>query len=250
MKSLITLTTDLGDQLAAIQMKAVLLSDGFNGRLIENHSVTPFSIVEGAFEISVAAQFTPPGSIHVGVVDPGVGSERRGIVVKTRKCWFVGPDNGLLFYAAKLAGLEKAFRLNESFWGNVSSTFHGRDVFIRSAVRLACGDDPSRFGGEVIPVELLVPLEFKPGQVLHIDRYGNIKVYWNQAIESRGALRIDFRGRRHIVPVVRTFSDVPPRRTLALRGSNGMLELAVNLGSGEEFFGVKVGDVLAVTRFS
>ena len=99
-KNLITLTTDLGDQFAVAQLHVVLARDGFDGRVIENHSVTPFSILEGAFEIDALSRFTPVGTIHVGVVDPDVGSDRRGVVIRTKKSWFVGPDNGLLYPTA------------------------------------------------------------------------------------------------------------------------------------------------------
>lgn len=250
MQSLITLTTDFGDQFAAVQLKAVLLNDGFDGKIIENHSVTPFSIIEGAFEISVLARFTPLGTIHVGVVDPGVGSDRRGIIVKTKYFWFVGPDNGVLFYAATINGIENVWRLDENFWGNVSNTFHGRDVFVRAAALLAKNLEPEKFGCKAIQLASLRRLEFGEGQVVHIDSYGNVKMNWKKAVKFGDRLIVSAGGEEITVPVVNTFSDVDPGKPLAINGSSDNLELAVNLGRADNFFHAKLGEILEIHEIS
>src|SRR3989338_8672237 len=111
MDKCITITTDFGDDFAAAQIRAVMATLNHNGRVIENHSVTSFSITEGAFEIYVVAKYAPKGTVHLGCIDPGVGSERRAIIIKNSSSWFVGPDNGLLFPAATSAAVEKIWEI-------------------------------------------------------------------------------------------------------------------------------------------
>ena len=219
---IITITTDLGDGFATSQLKVIVAGLGYDSHLVENHDVEPFSIVEGAYGIWQLAKLCPQGTIHVGIVDPGVGSERAGIIIKTKNFWFVGPDNGLLYPAGAADGIEKIWRLNNS--ENVSNTFHGRDIFIKQAVRLARDEEP---GGEEI--KDILKLEFTEGQIVHIDHYGNAKV-WG--------------GKTFGLPLVKTFSDVAEGEPLVLNGSSDLLELAVNLGSAKERFGLKLGEVL------
>lgn len=221
-KQIITLTTDLGDGFATSQLRAVVAGLGFDGKLIENHDAEPFSIVEGAYGIWQLAKFCPPGTIHVGIVDPGVGSERAGIAIKTKNFWFVGPDNGLLYPAASADEIEKIWKIKDE--NSVSNTFHGRDVFIKQAVYLCQGQGPK--GQEVQSIK---KLSFEEGQILHIDHYGNAKVWGKKTFG---------------LPVVKTFSDVAPGEPLVLNGSSDLLELAVNLGSAKERFGLKLGQVL------
>lgn len=219
---IITITTDLGDGFATSQLKVIVAGLGYDSHLVENHDVEPFSIVEGAYGIWQLAKFCPPGTIHVGIVDPGVGSERAGIVIKTKSFWFIGPDNGLLYPAAVADGIEKVWKINNG--ADISNTFHGRDIFIKQAVRLARDEEP---GGEEI--KDILKLEFTEGQIVHIDHYGNAKV-WG--------------GKTFGLPLVKTFSDVAEGEPLVLNGSSDLLELAVNLGSAKERFGLKLGEVL------
>ena len=219
---IITITTDLGDGFATSQLKVIVAGLGYDSHLVENHDVEPFSIVEGAYGIWQLAKFCPPGTIHVGIVDPGVGSERAGIVIKTKSFWFIGPDNGLLYPAAVADGIEKVWKINNG--ADISNTFHGRDIFIKQAVRLARDEEP---GGEEI--KDILKLEFTEGQIVHIDHYGNAKV-WG--------------GKTFGLPLVKTFSVVAEGEPLVLNGSSDLLELAVNLGSAKERFGLKLGEVL------
>ena len=235
MNQLVTITTDFGDGFATSQLEAVVARLGFEGKLIENHDVKPFSIVEGAYGIWQLAKFCPAGTVHVGVVDPGVGSERAGIIVRSEKYWFVGPDNGLLWPALRFTPGEYsahsrcvgAWRLNEKWFGEVANTFHGRDVFIKAAVKLAQGERPENFGCK--PNGEIVKLEFAEGQVVHIDHYGNAKIWGEKTFG---------------LPVVETFSDVPEGDALMLNGSSGLLELAINCGNAAETFGLKLGQVI------
>jgi S-adenosylmethionine hydrolase len=241
----ITATTDFGDQFAIAQLQAVIADLGFTGKLIENHSVKQFSIIEGAFQISILSRYVPKQTVHLGVVDPGVGSCRRGIVLRTKKGWFVGPDNGLLYPAAKEQGILNAWSLKESYFGKqISNTFHGRDVFVKVAVYLAQEKKPENFGCSQINSNSLVKLKFRKGQVLHIDNFGNIKIYWPRRVKNNGLLSVKTKRKVFSVPIVKTFTDVSTKKPLALLGSSGTLELAVNLGNAQRKFGVEIGEIL------
>ena len=247
MHSLITITTDFGDQFAAAQLRAVIASLNFDGQVIENHSVTPFNISEGAFELLTLAKFCPSGSVHVGVVDPGVGSQRKGIIIKTEKSWLVGPDNGLLYPLAKKETIQRVWQLQESKVSDyVSQTFHGRDVFIKAAAYLAHGKSPEEFSCLNIDSETLEKLDFKPGQVLHIDHYGNVKVYWPEKTQLDKTLEIKSHQKIPKLPIVNTFSDVPSGQPLALWGSSDTLEIAVNLGNAAKSLQINSGDCLDI----
>lgn len=247
MKQIITITTDFCDQFAVAQLHAVMADLGFNGKVVENHGVTPFSILERAFQIDMLTKYSPDRSVHLGVVDPGVGSKRQGIVIKTKRSWFVGPDNGLLFPAAFKQNILHVWKLNESFFGKqVSNTFHGRDVFLKAAVYLTLGKNPEDFGCRKIESDSLIPLVFEKGQVLHVDSFGNIKIHWPRKIINNSKLVIKTKDINFTFPVVKTFSDVQLGNISALYGSSGTLELVVNLGSASKKLGVKLGDILTI----
>lgn len=248
MKNLIAITTDFGDGFASIQLRAILSSLNFVGEVIENHGVSPFSITEGAFQILVLSRFTPPNSILVGVVDPGVGTERKGIVIKTNKTYFIGPNNGILWPAANNNHINSVWQLDESkIGGSISNTFHGRDVFIKVAAYLALGKQPESFGALKVSKSILEKLDFKSGQILHIDSYGNIKVHWPKKISVGNNLLMETGKCKCVIPIVKTFSDVSAGKPLALLGSSDTLELAVNFGSAQKFFGVSVGNLINIT---
>lgn len=249
MRDLITLTTDFGDSFATAQLHAVIASLGFTGKIIENHDVTNFSIIEGAFRILTLSKFCPKDSIHIGIVDPGVGSDRQGIIIRTKNYWFVGPDNGLLYPAANKDGILTVWSLQESKISNyVSSTFHGRDVFIKAAVYLSQGRKPEDFHSLKTLTSHLKMITFQSGQVLHIDHYGNIKVYWPKHIIPERELIVKNKKFRLKVPIVKTFSDVLPRSPLAFLGSNLTLELAVNLGNAAKRYNIQTNDILNITN--
>lgn len=244
---LITITTDFGDQFAAAQLRVVIAAQGYSGQIIENHGVTPFSTPEGAFQLSVLAKFAQRGSIHVGIIDPGVGSWRRGIILKTKRSWYVGPDNGVLFPAASKEHIVHVWKLHEAYFGQVSSTFHGRDVFVKAATLLATGTHPRAFRCTEIAPDSLETLHFQNGQIVHIDAYGNVKIFWEKPIHTGCSLCLRVRNRQFKLPVVSTFSDVQQGQPLALAGSSGTLELSVNQGLGSTFFGLSLGEIVEIT---
>lgn len=236
MKPLLTITTDFGDQFASAQIQASAYLEGFEGKLVENHSVTPYSRIEGAFQMHVLARYCPDQSVHVGVVDPGVGSERWGVIIRTSSCWLVGPNNGLLYPLALRSGIRQVWRINEDEFHPSATTFHGRDIFIKAGVYLWQGKQPDQFGCIPVPLDCLETIHFIPGTVVHIDAYGNLKVYWEKRLHCG-----DFFGS---VPVVTTFTDVQVGEPLAYWGSSDTLEIAVNQGSAARYFGVKLGDII------
>ena len=203
------------------------------------HEVEPQQIMEAALTLEAAAPCFPPGSIHVAVVDPGVGTARRGIVVASAGQFFVGPDNGL--FTPMLRSSWSAFELTAPEYRRpvVSRTFHGRDIFAPAAAYLALGVRPERFGPPVAdPVRLAWP-EAKPtplgirGEVIHVDRFGNLvtSVSAEQvgSLAAAGPVVVQVAG--HLLPLVGTYGELPPGGAGALIGSRGRLEVAVREGS-------------------
>lgn len=246
---IITLSSDFGDKFAEAQIALVIHGINPDAKFIIGESnITAFSILEGAFIIQKLSQFAPEGSIHIGVVDPGVGSERRGIVIKAKGRWFVGPDNGLLYQAAKQHGIEEAYLIKEEVLGTLSNTFHGRDIFAKAAARLSLGEDPLTFCKK-LPVKDLHKLNFKNHQIVHIDPYGNIKIFAKEKeFEIGDKVKIIYKGSSMIVPYCKTFADVNPGEYLLYHGSHATLELAINLGDAGKQIGAHVEDVLKITK--
>ena len=242
MTAIITLTTDFGlkDSYVA-EMKAVILSITREVHLVDvTHEVEPQQIVEAALAVDAAAAFFPPGTIHVAVVDPGVGTARRGIVVVAGGQLFVGPDNGL-FTPVVTRGAWTAFELaaQEHRLPDVSRTFHGRDVFAPAAAHLALGVAPARFGPPVADPVCLPWTEARAvadgcaGTVIHVDRFGNLvtSISAAQVAEVTGDGEAAVKVAGHLLPLVGTYADLPPGGMGALVGSRNRLEVVVREGS-------------------
>jgi S-adenosyl-L-methionine hydrolase (adenosine-forming) len=258
--SVITLTTDFGlDDWFVGAMKGVILGLAPRVTIVDiTHAIPPGDIRAGAFTLLQAARCQPPGAIHVAVVDPGVGSERRAIGIQTRNAVFLGPDNGLLSLAVRGESIRSVRQLAQPrlFRQSVSRTFHGRDVFAPVAAHLARGVPFSRVGP---PVPDYVRLRWPEpeldgsilhGQVVHIDRFGNAITNLDAARvtifdkENRGSA-IWIRPRR-AVPLVECYAAVQPGEPLAVAGSCGWIEIAINGGSAARELGLKVGDPVRV----
>jgi S-adenosyl-L-methionine hydrolase (adenosine-forming) len=257
----VTLLSDFGvlDEFAGV-MEAVIAGIAPDARVIHlTHGVTPQGVMQGALALAQAVPYTPPG-VHVAVVDPGVGSERRAVVIVTGDGrLLVGPDNGVLVPAAEgCGGIEAAYEIADEnlFLHPVSSTFHGRDVFAPVAARLAAGLDPSAVGPAVDPAGLRridVPApHLEPGtilaQALDVDRFGNV------ALNVRGAdldghglpagarVEIAAGDGRYFAVRATTFADVRPGEMVLYDDSSGWASLAVNRGSLAEVCGIERGD--------
>lgn len=259
---LISLLTDFGlsDPFVA-EMKAVIFSICPEARIIDiTHQVGKFNIRMGAFILASAAPYFPKGTIHVAVVDPGVGSERRPIVIETKHAVYVGPDNGLLIPAAQHEKILRVYELtNRSFMREeISATFHGRDVFAPAAAHIACGKSPRDCGPELfryIPSSHAKP-EFDGKsatcEVFYVDGFGNIVTNIASDLLARLGLRmggkvfIKFGKKRLSARFVRTFSDLGGEEFGVLVGSHGFVEIACGEGSAAKRLRVKIGSVVRV----
>lgn len=184
MRPIVSLLSDFGLRDAYVaEMKAVILTICPQAQIVDvSHQVAKFDVRMGAFVLASTVTYFPKGTVHIAVVDPGVGTERRPIVVKTKRSLFVGPDNGLLVLAAEREGIKHVYAINDVDFmlERVSGTFHGRDVFAPVAARLAMGCSPAEVGPEIS--DYVVPEYAKPavkgrtltGQVLHVDDFGNV----------------------------------------------------------------------------
>ncbi|MDH4228820.1 MAG: SAM-dependent chlorinase/fluorinase [Nitrospirota bacterium] len=244
----ITLTTDFGhhDPYVGI-MKGVILSICPTARIVDLcHEVPPFNVDQGAFLVSQSLGFFPPGTIHVVVVDPGVGGPRRALVAQGRSAFFVGPDNGVLAPLLEADGQLVAHQIGvpDFLPARRSATFHGRDVFAPAAAHLAMGKAPAAFGPRITD-NLARPLpgaaqvtEGWRGMVLHIDRFGNLVTSLPEELVDR--IRSVTLG-HHTVYRARHYGDVLPGVAAFIPGSSGRIEVFVRDGSAAELLGAHVG---------
>lgn len=252
MDKIITLTTDFGEDFARGQLETVIYRINSNIKVITlSNQVTPFSLIEGAFILLKGYCFAPVNSVHLAIIDPGVGSDRRGVIIRTRNHWFIGPDNGVLYPAALKDGIKKAYVIDEKRLGEgLSYTFHGRDIFAKVAAWICSNHDPLNFTSE-INTELLKKSKLLPNQVTHIDTYGNIKVNNScQKFKVGNKLSIKINNQEYRILFVKTFADVRSGQLLAYNGSHGILEIAKNLGSANDELELKIGDILRITKIN
>ncbi len=255
-RKIITLTTDFGleDPYVGV-MKGVILGIAPDVALVDLcHQVPPQDVMAGAVALEAAAPHFPAGTIHLAVVDPGVGSARAAVAVQTENAWYVGPDNGLFTLALAADPVVRAVRLTNPVYQKrpVSATFQGRDIFSPAAGHLAAGVELSRLGE---PSHVLATLPFPtPMQrngglevhVIHVDRFGNLVtdltseqlVEW---LESHPHGRCMFEVGSHTVPLARTFADVAVGEPVAYVGSGGRLEIAIRNGSAVAGLGLRSG---------
>lgn len=243
MSGLITLTTDMGMADGYVgAMKGVVLEVNPLATLIDiAHDIPPGDVIHGAFVLSTAIPFYPQGTVHIAVVDPEVGSaDRRPIAVEVAGQYLVGPDNGL--FSLLLSGdcravvlTSQAFRLPE-----VSSTFHGRDIFAPSAGHLSLGAPIEDLGQEIFDPVMLELLTVKDqgdelhGSVIHIDRFGNLITNVKPThLKSRciDSVRV---GELDVSGIKKSYCEVGCGEPLALWGSSSCLEMAVNRGKASE----------------
>jgi len=255
---MITLTTDFGikDPYVA-EMKGAILIINPKATIIDvTHEVEKFNVRMAAFILASAAPYFPKGTTHLAVVDPGVGTQRRAILMQTKQGFFVGPDNGVLILAAQSQGILHVHQLaNPKFMlPKVSSTFHGRDIFAPVAAHVDSGVKPEEVGPEIKDV---VKPEFAVvkrksgsliGGVLHVDGFGNVitNIPREELAEAK-AVNVKLPKISLKLPFVKTYAEVKPKEAIALIGSHGFLELALNQGSAAEKFLAKAGDKIEVT---
>jgi S-adenosylmethionine hydrolase len=254
---MITLTTDFGlkDPYVA-EMKGVILSIDFQAKVVDvTHEVDKFSVRMGAYMLASIAPYFPPGAVHVAVVDPGVGSSRRAIVVQTKRACFVGPDNGVLMLAATAQKIEHIYELcNPKFMlPQVSNTFHGRDIFAPAAARLDMGVAAKEFGVEVFDPVTPKFSKVEPkdgvlvGEVLHVDGFGNAITNLTQKdLAQATSLKVNFHHVSLQLALAKAYDQVKPQQATTLVGSSGFLEVALNQGNFAKKYRVKAGDKVEV----
>lgn len=249
----VTLTSDFGDKWAESQVELAVHRENPHARVFVLAQINPFSVTEGAFVLLKSYKQTSRRSVHIGVVDPGVGTERKGLIFKTTDFWFVGPDNGLLYPAAEDNGIENVYEIDSRRVNTTGlSTFHGRDIFAPVAGRLLNGQHPEELA-QPIKLEDIIQRRFKSTEVVHIDAYGNIKLAGSPEALSRSLLIgdqfiVEATNGLAVFPFERSFGYVEEGKPVAYIGSHGTLELAVRLGSGDDYLGgVRVGQVLNIT---
>jgi S-adenosylmethionine hydrolase len=251
---IITLTTDFGtnDHLVGA-MKGVILNINPAARIVDiNHHVAPFDILDGALAIANVYKYFPPRTIHVVVVDPGVGTERRPILVSGEKQYFIAPDNGVLsMIFERESCIVRHITAEHYFLNPISPTFHGRDVFSPTAAWLAKAWQTEAFGEEITDYVKFTMPKAKPagqavkGVVLRVDAFGNLMTNLTaedvpaEAVAS-GAIKLAVGG-KEVRKIARTFGDGTPGEPIAVFGSAGYLEIAVNRGNAARTLGVNRG---------
>ncbi|HKQ51613.1 MAG TPA: SAM-dependent chlorinase/fluorinase [Pyrinomonadaceae bacterium] len=253
----ISLLTDFGTADYFVgAMKGVILSINPAVTVVDlTHEIAPQDVRAGAFTLAQAAASFPAGTVHVAVVDPGVGSARRGILASAGGQFFVGPDNGLFSFIYEREPGARVFHLtNEKYFGpRVSATFHGRDVFAPVAAWLSTGVAPEEFGegvADFVRLPGLKPKQASDGTieaaVIHVDRFGNCVTNLT-AEDMPGQARLVING-REITSFRRFFSEASddPSELFAIWGSAGYLEIAANRASAAGLLGAERGQKIIV----
>jgi len=261
--AIISLLSDFGlrDPYVA-EMKAVILRICPEARIVDiAHEIEKFNIRMGAFVLASAVSYFTKGTIHMAVVDPGVGTKRRPILVVTKRAFYVGPDNGLLMLSAQIQGIRHVYHVkNKQFMlPQVSRTFHGRDIFAPTAAHLAKGHAPSESGPEIN--DYIVPRFAKPslrqkvlfGEVLHIDDFGNAvtnvstKDLKKIGIKEGDMIYVKLDEDIITLKLCRAYGEVKAKQPLAIIGSHSFLEISVNQGNAARKFKVKIGETVQMS---
>jgi S-adenosylmethionine hydrolase len=264
--STITFLTDFGLQDDFVgTCHGVIAQIAPDARVIDlTHGIAPQAVLQGALVLRATTPFMPVG-VHLAVVDPDVGGERRAVAISTHDGRvFVGPDNGLLVLAADACGIQAVHELADPRYRlpHVSSTFHARDVFSPAAAHLAAGVDIAELGPALDPAALVRVDVPRPAvgrtqltaTVLVVDRFGNIATNAARGhLDDLGiadADRVELRLTldRYYAVVARTFADAPPGELILYEDSYGMLTVAISRGSAARLTGVRIGDELRIAR--
>lgn len=245
---IITLVSDFGDTFAQSQIELEVYKINPEIKFIVGaNDVTPFSILEGSFVLTKFSEFCPKGSYHIVVIDPGVGSERSSIIIETNKDWYVGPDNGVLYNAAHTHGILNVYKISESsIEESYTNTFHGRDIFAKTAALLSTGIHPTELGSK-ISIDDIIKHKVKENQITHIDAYGNVKISNDcSSFKLGNKYTIEINNNKKTVPYVEVFDNVHIGEFLLYKGSHDTLELAQNQLPVNKTLDLHVGDVVSI----
>lgn len=257
----ISLTTDFGvaDHFVGV-MKGVILGICPDARIVDiTHEIPPFEITQGAFLIAEASRWFPRKTVHVVVVDPGVGTARRPVLIEAGGQYYIGPDNGVLAMVyADVPHKAREITAEKYFNQPLSRTFHGRDIFAPVAAHLASGVRASKFG-PLIDNHWKLPF-LKPqrtakrvwtGSVLHVDRFGNLITNF-RLTDFPDVLSRPFElavGTRTVGRMARNYADSQPGEVFAIEGSSGYVEIACNQASAAKVLGCGVGAPVDLTVY-
>lgn len=251
---IVTLLTDFGtaDHYVGV-MKGVILATAPGVTVVNlSHEVAAGSVAEGAYLLLASYSYFPPGTVHVAVVDPGVGTARRAVIVDCAGQYFVGPDNGIFSYLLDREPDAHVYRISNDHPTDTlaSTTFHGRDLFAPAGAALARDGSPAKLGEPVADAVRLPPIRPSRGsdgalhgRILHVDRFGNCIT--NFASDDLPADESLFRvqiGRAEISALRRSYAEATDGEPFLIWGSSGFLEFSVNRGSAAERLTVSSGD--------
>ena len=255
-RPIITIITDFGEGYYVAAMKGVILDICRSACLVDiTHDIQSHDVLEGAFTLLCTYPYFPPKSVHIAVVDPGVGSERRGIIVATKDHYFVGPDNGVFSFVYNRESVKKVISIESQNYlrGTVSPTFHGRDAFSPVAAWLALGTPLEKFGDEiedysgatVLPVQKVEDNRIE-GMVIHVDKFGNIitSISPDTAAEQfgySGSPKFFVKG-QEITHSYSYYAEAAPGEIFALIGSSGYYEIAAHRSRAADILGVERGE--------
>ena len=265
MGGVITLLTDFGtkDYFVA-EMKAVILKINPKAIIVDiTHDVEKYNIMNASFILACAYKWFPKGTVHVVVVDPGVGTPRRGIAIKTKNYYFVGPDNGVLMMAALKDGIEKVVEITNKKYmlGEISTTFHGRDIFAPVAAYISLGISLDKIGKQIH--DYIIPNYASPkiicknkveGLIIHIDSFGNIITNINKDIIEKIGLnyydnvRIIIGNHELITKFLPSYGYAKEGDFLTLIDSENFFEISINKGSAARILKVNTGDKVIIEK--
>jgi len=258
---LMTFLTDFGIKSSYIaQMKAVALNIT-NPKIIDiTHNITPQNVKEGAFILKTTAPYFPNGTVHVAVVDPGVGTDRRGIVVTTKTQILVGPDNGLLIPAAKHISEFQVYEIKNKklMEDSISDMFHGRDIFTPVASYILDGVFFDQVGPRIHDYKKLdldnsvIKERTAEGEAIHIDDFGNVitnidGLKLRQTLDFNKKIKLNIGKKQVQMPFVRTYGETKKNTALSTIGSSNYFEISVNQGDAKEKYKVKLGDKIKIS---
>jgi S-adenosyl-L-methionine hydrolase (adenosine-forming) len=253
----IALFTDFSTRDAYVaQLKGAILSIHPTAQLVDlTHEAGAFDVRAAAYLLDASARYFPARTIFVAVVDPGVGTARRPVLLVTQaEKYYVGPDNGLFTRLIEREGLQAAYMLTQSayFLPQVSATFHGRDLFGPVAAHLARGVEPAQFGPRLVELVRLPYArpqrleETVVGEVIHVDHYGNIATNIPSEMLTHLVpgqwLTLTLAERTHVLPFVETYEAAPQDQLVCLINSNNACEIALPHGNAATRLAVQVGD--------
>lgn len=260
--SIITLTTDFGITDPYVgTMKGVILSINPQATIVDiTHQIGPQDIIGGSFALSIAYSFFPKGTIHIAVIDPGVGGPRRPILIETPQYFFIGPDNGIFSFILTTGDVKKVFETTNSsyFLPNLSATFHGRDIFAPVAAHLSTGTPPACFGDPIedsviinFPEPVIISETEVEGEVIHIDRFGNLITNLPRRSIEKNIGKSSFWAEMKATAISRhlpAYGFAEEGELFCLFGSSGFLEVSVKNGSAREVLDAQKGDRIRIKK--